>query len=144
MTAHEVRKYMSQCWRIRKELHAKYTAIAELRSMAEKMTSSFSQAPGGTPGNNSKVENYAIRIVEMQDEMADSTKQLLDVIDRTMEMIEMAPDPLQRAVLTEYHLNGKTAEKTAEVIGYSLSQTWRLMNEGYEVIAQKLTRNEIE
>lgn len=139
MTAHEVRKYMSQCWRIRKELHAKYTAISELRSMAEKMTSSFSQAPGGTPGNNSKVENYAIRIVEMQQDITEANHQLLEIIDRTKAMIEMAPDPLQRAVLTEYHLNGKTAEKTAEAIGYTPRQVWRVMNAAYEYIAAKMS-----
>lgn len=139
MTAHEVRKYMSQCWRIRKELHAKYTAISELRSMAEKMTSSFSQAPGGTPGNNSKVENYAIRIIEMHQDISEANRQLLDVIDKTKAMIEMAPDPLQRAVLTEYHLNGKTAEKTAEAIGYTPRQVWRVMNAAYEYIAAKMS-----
>ena len=47
MTSHEVRKVMSQCWRIRKELKAKENAMQEIRSKAEKMTTSFSQTPGG-------------------------------------------------------------------------------------------------
>ena len=139
MTPYEVRSYMSQGWKIRKELRAKLNAMEELRSMAEKTTASFSLTPRVSGDVSSRVESYAIRIVEMQEDMEESYIQLVEIQSKTQKMIELAEDPIQRAVLTEYHLNGKTAEQTAEEIGYSLRQIWRIMNSAYETISAKLT-----
>lgn len=139
MTPYEVRSYMSQGWKIRKELRAKLNAMEELRSMAEKTTASFSLTPRASGDVSSRVESYAIRIVEMQEDMEESYIQLVEIQSKTQKMIELAEDPIQRAVLTEYHLNGKTAEQTAEEIGYSLRQIWRIMNSAYETISAKLT-----
>jgi DNA-directed RNA polymerase specialized sigma24 family protein len=130
---------MSQGWKIRKELGAKLNAMEELRSMAEKTTASFSLTPRASGDVSSRVESYAIRIVEMQEDMEESYIQLVEIQSKTQKMIELAEDPIQRAVLTEYHLNGKTAEQTAEEIGYSLRQIWRIMNSAYETISAKLT-----
>lgn len=139
MTAYEVRAYMSQGWKIRREIKAKLNAMEELRSMAEKTTTSFSLTPSAPQGNSSRVESYAIRIVEMQKDMEESYAQLVEVQDNVQRLIELAPDPLQRAILTEYHLNGKTAEHTAEEIGYSLRQVFRIMNAAYDEIADKMS-----
>lgn len=144
MTAYEVRAYMSKAWKIDKELKAKYNALEEMRSMAEKATVSFSGMPGMPQGNSSRVEHYAIKLVEAQQDMEECVGNLLDIRSRIQKMIELAEDPLQRAALTEYHLNGRTAEQTADCVGYSLSQVWRLMNGAYERIAEKLTRNDME
>ena len=139
MTSHEVRKAMSQYWRIRKELKAKENAMMEIRSKAEKMTPSFSQTPGGHGETASRVEHYAVQLVEMQEDLEDATEALLVAMRKAQRMIELAPDPLQRAALTEYHLNGKTAEETAASIGYSERQIFRLMGSAYEYIAKMMS-----
>lgn len=139
MTAYEVRAYMSQGWKIKREIRAKLNAMEELRSMAEKTTTSFTLTPGAVQGSASRVESYALLIVQMQEDMEECVKQLWAVQDKVQRMIELAPDPIQRTVLTEYHLNGKTAEVTAEEIGYSLRQIWRIMNSAYEIIAERMS-----
>ena len=138
MTPYEVRAYMSQGWKIRKEIKAKLNAMEELRSMAEKTTASFSLAPHASGDVSSRVETYAIRIVEMQEDMEETYCQLIELQSKTQKMIELAEDPIQLAVLTEYHLNGKTAEQTADEIGYSLSSIWRIMNSAYKTISEKM------
>ena len=60
----------------------------------------------------------------------------------TMTLIELADEPIQRAALTQYHLNGKTAEESAACINYSVSQFWRVLNEGYVAVAERW--NEME
>lgn len=144
MTAYEVRKKMSEAWKLKKEVMAKQEAMWELRSMAEKITTTFSPTPASPQGNSSRVENYAIRIVEMQGDMAESTEHLIDILREVMELIDMADEPIQRAALTYYHLNGHTAEQTASLIGYSVPQFWRILNEGYVSISENLRRFEIE
>ena len=139
MNAIEVRRYMSQAWRIRIELKAAYASRVELRSMAEKMTASYSLTPGGPHEGSSKVENYALRLVELSDDIAESEGKLIEVLEETKRMISLAPDPLQRAVLTMYHIEGRTAEQTAYEVGYSLRQIWRVMNSAYEEIAKRLS-----
>lgn len=140
MTAYEVKSYMSQCWRIKKEMRAKYSAIYELRSLAEGTTSNLTGMPS-SHGGGSKVENYAIRLVTMRDDLEECVNKLYEVQEQTLHMIEMASDPLMRAILTEYHVNGKRLEETADTMGYSTRQTIRLMNKAYEDIAEKMSLN---
>lgn len=139
MTAYEVRAYMSQGWKIRREIKAKLNAMEELRSMAEKTTTSFSLTPSAPGGNSSRVESYAIRIVEMQEDMEECLNQLVEIQSRTQHMIELASDPIQRAILTEYHLNGKTCEAVAEDVGYSDRHVRYLMSRAYEEISRNLS-----
>ena len=139
MTAYEVRAYMSQGWKIRREIKAKLNAMEELRSMAEKTTTSFSLTPSAPGGNSSRVESYAIRIVEMQEDMEECLNQLVEIQSRTQHMIELASDPIQRAILTEYHLNGKTCESVAEEVGYSDRHVRYLMSRAYEEISRNLS-----
>lgn len=139
MTPYEVRSYMSQGWKIRKEIRAKLNAMEELRSMAEKTTTSFSLTPSAPQGNSSRVESYAIRIVQMQEDMEECIQRLVEVTAKTQLMIELAPDPIQRTVLTEYHLNGKTCSEAAADIGYSERQVWRIMNTAYDEISKKMS-----
>lgn len=139
MTAYEVRAYMSQGWKIRREIKAKLNAMEELRSMAEKTTTSFSLTPSAPGGNSSRVESYAIRIVQMQEDMEDCVNQLWEIQRRVQQMIELAGDPIQRAILTEYHLNGKTCEAVAEEVGYSDRHVRYLMNKAYEEISNNLS-----
>lgn len=140
MDAYEVKQYLSQCWKIRCEISAKHEALYNLRSLAEKTTSSFSLAPSGS-GEGSKVEHYAIQIVTMQQDMEGCIQDLIKVQREAEAMIEIASDPLARAMLTEYHMNGKTAEDTAFAFGYSVRHMFRILNKAYEEIADKLSLN---
>ena len=126
MTAYEVKSYMSQCWRIKKEMKAKYSAILELRSQAESTTANLTGMPS-SHNEGSKVENFAIMLVTMRDDLEECENKLGEVQQQTLRMIEYASDPLARAILTEYHFNGKTAEQTAESVGYSRVQVFRIM-----------------
>lgn len=139
MTPYEVRAYMSQGWKIRKEIKAKLNAMEELRSMAEKTTASFSLTPHASGDVSSRVETYAIRIVAMQEDMEECVNQLWEIQRRVQQMIELAGDPIQRAILTEYHLNGKTCEAVAEEVGYSDRHVRYLMNKAYEEISSNLS-----
>ena len=139
MSPYEVKAFMSQGWKIRREIKAKLNAMEELRSMAEKTTTSFSLTPSAPQGNSSRVESYAIRIVEMQQDMEEYVNQLYKVQTKVQKMINLASDPLQRAVLIDYHLNGKTCSMVAGDIGYSERQVWRIMNSAYEEIAEKMS-----
>lgn len=136
MTADEVRTYMKQCRRIKKEMVAKYNSLYELRSLAEKTTSTLTGMPSAH-GAESKVEHYAIRLVEMQMDIEECVDELSKVQQKTLHMIELASDPLARAILTEYHIVGKTADLVAESVGYGRAQVFRLMNKAYEEIAQR-------
>lgn len=142
MTAYDVKHKMRQAYKLRKEIRAKQEAMQELRSVAEKVTASFSPAPAGGSNGSSRIENYAIRIVEMQGDLAEASDHLLDMLQEVMALIELAEDPIQRAALTQYHINGCTAEEAADRIGYSQTQFWRIVDNAYIDISKRW--NEME
>lgn len=140
MTPYEVKQYMKQGWKLRIELVAKYESVYTLRSLAEKATSTFSPVPS-SPSSESKVEHYAIRMVEMQMDIEECVDRIYEIQQKTLKMIELASDPLARAILTEYHINGKTLDATAEGIGYSTRQTINIMNKAYQEISDNISLN---
>lgn len=137
MTAFEVRAEMRRAYWIRREINARIRRMEELRSMAEKITPTFSQAPMGG-GDGSRVENYAVLIVEMNHDLEEKTNELLEVEKKVQGWIEYVSDPRARALCIDYHLNGLTVDDVGAVNGYERRQVFRLLSEAYEEIAKKI------
>lgn len=140
MTAFEVRSEMRKAYWIRREIKARVRRMGELRSMAEKITPTFSPTPGGG-GDGSRVEHYAVLIVEMQQDVEERTAELVKVEKSIQEWVELVDDPRARALLIDYHLNGLNAEEVGAVNGYERRQVFRILSEAYEEIAEKLNRS---
>ena len=136
MDAYEVKQYLSQCWKIRCEILAKHESLYNLRSLAEKTTSTFSLTPSGH-GEGSKVEHYAIQLVTMQQDMEECIQDLIRVQKEAEAMIEMLEDPMQRAILTDYHLNGIPINKLEDKYNYSRTQIYNIRRSAYRRIADK-------
>lgn len=137
MTAFEVRSEMRKAYWIRREIKARVRRMEELRSMAEKITPTFSPTPGGG-GDGSRVENYAVLIIEMTQDLEERTAELLEVEKKIQGWIDYISDPRARAIAIDYHLNGLNVEEVGAVNGYERRQVFRLLSEAYEEIAEKL------
>lgn len=139
MTPHEVRTYMSQGWKIRKEIKTRMSVMEELRSMAEKATTAFTLTPSAPQGNSSRVESYAIRIVEMQQDANELMDQLLEVVTEIQKMISCVPDPVHRAILMDYHLRGIPLSTLEDKYHYSRTQLYVIRQNAYKLIASAYT-----
>ena len=138
MTAFEVRSEMRKAYWIRREIKARVRRMEELRSMAEKITPTFSPVPGGG-GDGSRVEHYAILIVEMTQDLEERTAELLEVEKKIQGWIDYISDPRARAIAIDYHLNGLDIAAIGAMNGYERRQLFRLLSESYEEIAKHVT-----
>lgn len=143
MTPYEVKVFLSDSWRKRKELVARYESMLELRSLAEKMTTTFSPVPSAPQGNTSRVEHYAIRIVEMEQDLDEIFNEMDRLHKEAERLIDLVDETNKRQILTNYHLRGMKASQAAEEAGYSVRHLFRLLNESYEEISKKTALNGI-
>jgi len=134
MTAAEVKNEMKRVYWIKKEIAARVKRMEELRSMAEKTTQTFSHVPTAQ-SNGSRVENYAIMLVEMMMDLEERTNELIAIEKKVEGWINTVADPRVRSLLIDYHLNGLSVERISEQEHYSARWVFKLLASGYEEIS---------
>ena len=138
MTADDVHLFFQEIRYIKKEILALTEAIAEVRSRAERTTILYSQVPTHHSGHKDKVADYSVQLVELGEEMNESLAKLFDSMKQALKMIDLLPDPLDRAVLTEYYVCGKTSEEVAESLEYSSRHVRKLLHDSCVEIAANI------
>ena len=138
MTSKEVERRLSNVYWLKREILVKESRLAELKAMATHITAVISQTKTFSSSVTSKPENYAIRSYELTLDIEDDIRHLLQEEERATEMIQMLNDPMQRTILTDYHLNGIPLNKLEDKYHYSRTQIYNIRQSAYRRIAEIL------
>ena len=136
MTSKEVERKLSNVYWLKREILVKESRLAELKAMATHITAVISQTKTFSSNVTSKPENYAIRSYELTLDIEDDIRHLLQEEERATEMIQMLNDPMQRTILTDYHLNVIPLNKLEDKYHYSRSQIYNIRQNAYRIIAE--------
>lgn len=102
-------------------IDTKLEQIQELRSLAEKVTSTLSL--DGTSlqssGLQDKIGDLVARIVDLQTEIETATRKMIDLKTEAMRIIDRMPTQECRLLLQLRYLNGLTWERIAVDMNYS-------------------------
>lgn len=102
-------------------IDTKLEQIQELRSLAEKVTSTLSL--DGTSlqssGLQDKIGDLVARIVDLQMEIEKATSRMIDIKTKAMRLIDNMPTPEHRLLLQMRYLRGLTWEQIAVDMAYT-------------------------
>ena len=102
-------------------IDTKLEQIQELRSLAEKVTSTLSL--DGTSlqssGLQDKIGDLVSRIIDLQIEIETAARKMIDLKTEAMRIIDIMPTPECRLLLQLRYLNGLTWERIAVDMNYS-------------------------
>lgn len=125
MTNQEKKGILCQYRNLQREIWVKLQEIEQLKSLAEKITPSYSMAPNGTSGGN-RIESAVEKIEKIEKEISEKISILSEEKNKIGNIISSVENPTYRAVLTQRYILGRTWDRIAVDMHYSRMQICRI------------------
>lgn len=127
MTTQDVKDYLKQYRDAVRRAIAVQDHLAELQSMATRITPTYGGDGGGThQSGDEKLVNAVSKIVEAKNRLSDELETLEATEREIIRTINSIQDSILSKLLYERYINGKTWEQIAVMLNYSWRQTVRL------------------
>lgn len=136
MTKTELKQKLRSAYALQKLLEAEYMQLQNMRDNANKITPTYSLAPGGA-GSGQRIENTVIKIADLENSIREDIEKLVSAIAEVRQLIACIDDPLLRAVLYRRYLCYQKWEQTAADLNYSWRRVHQLHNKALNVILIK-------
>lgn len=111
------------------EINSKLEQLAELRSLATKITPSTNYEGRGSGTASDKVGRTVAKIVDLEQEINEAIDRLVDIKAEIEDLINLLSDSVMRTVLERRYILHETWEVIAEKMGYSRRHITRLNTE---------------
>lgn len=108
--------------------------IQQLRARAEKVTTSYSQAPGGTMCDS--LANAVAKIADVEKELQQDTEKLREELVLVRFMIDSLDNYEQRNVLNLKYISGYSIKRIADKMFYTRRQTYRIHDRAIELLSR--------
>lgn len=139
-----VKEFLEEVRKMPAEVHAAEARLAQIRAEAVLLKS----PKLGDKVQNSRqdgIDAIVARMEEQREKALQKWGKLLDMRSRAGLIIDLLPDPTQRAVLTEYYVLGYTWDKVADDLYYSKAGAIHLRDQAVDFLeknvdAQSLTK----
>lgn len=131
MTNQEKIKWLSQYRDVVKETMHLVREKEEWRSIAEKVTPTYSFAPKAS-GESSRIATAAEHIAEIDKDLEKQICKRVELRFAIASAIHSVPSEKMRYLLERRYIDGLTWERIAVDMGYSIVQIWRLHGEALE------------
>ena len=135
MTAKE---YLSQAYRIDQRINAKLEQVARLRSLIERVTTSFGHELVSCTRNVSAMENTIIKIIMAEKDVDAKIDLLLEKRAEIEGVIGLVADPNARLLLEMRYLSYKGWRDIAAEMEYCPSNAFKLHNQALFMVATVL------
>lgn len=115
----DIKEYLLDIRNLDSTINRKLEELDSLKSLSEKVTSSYSDMPRGTSACTSRMENIIVKIIDLSNEINDEIDKLVDLKLEARAMIEAVKNPEYRNILSLRYLCNKTFESIAVEMGYT-------------------------
>lgn len=123
MTAKE---YLNQAYRIDERIDSKLKQIENLKSLATRVTSVFSDMPHSSTPDNQRLEKTIAEIVDLENEISTDIGRLIDLKREINSAINSVENPEHRTLLEMRYLNFQTWEQIAVKLNCDVRHVYRL------------------
>ena len=121
----EIKKRLRAVWYCQRRIDRNNERLQRLRSKAEKMTTSFSDAPGGS-GPGDRVGEYAALIIDMETAILQDSKDMWQTIKETEILIGTLDDYQERLVLQLRYCDCRPWLDIALSLNYDVRTIYRI------------------
>ena len=130
----EAKNYLSQAFRLNRNIENKMKQLWELRDMASKTSVTYSDMPGNPNKGRSRVESCVTKIADMEREIDKEIDGLIDLKLDIMKRINEVSSPELQAVLDLRYLKFMAWDAIATELGYGISNVFILHRKALEEI----------
>ena len=120
------KQYLSQAYRIDQRIDSKLEQIASLRELLNKTTNGINDMPGNPNRDRSRVEDYVVKIIDMERELDEDISKLISIKADIMHTIKKVEDAECQMLLEDRYLRFLTWETIADNMGYTVRNVYIL------------------
>lgn len=131
MTAKE---YLSQAWHVDRMVNAKLERVHNLRDLATKTSSAFTDMPIGGARNIRRMEDTIVKLTDLEDELHNDINTLLDLKRDIVAVIGGVAEHDYRILLELRYLCYKSWREIAEDMRYSKDHIFTLHRKALEAV----------
>lgn len=131
MNNQDKKRWLSQYREVVAETERLVLEKEEWRSIAEKVTPTYSFAPKAS-GESSRIATAAEHIAEIDEELEKQICKRVELRFAIASAIHSVPLEKMRYLLERRYIDGMTWERISVDMGYSIVQIWRLHGEALE------------
>lgn len=125
----DAKQYLRQLTRKDKRINALMERREHYQSMACRGTSSYTAERVSGTGQRSRVEDYAIKLIDLDKEVGREICRYVDLTREIEGMIKQLPDDRHRDILAWRYINGWDWDRIAGAMRYDLRWVFRLHGE---------------
>lgn len=131
MTKEELKQKLRGAWYAQRALECELDKLQELRNLAQKVTTAYSQTPGGS-GSGQALANAVTKIVEQEKIVAECCNELCEQLAEVRELVSLLPVGPMRLVMQRRYLNYCKWEQIAMELDYTWQHVHRLHGRALE------------
>lgn len=114
-----IKEYLLEVRHLDSTINRKLEELEKLRSLAEKVTTTYSDMPSAMSSSTSKTEDIVVKIIDLSNEINEDIDRLVDMKVEVRQRIERIENPEYRNILSLRYLCQKTFEAIAVDTGYT-------------------------
>lgn len=129
------KEYLEQAIYLDQRINSKLTQVENLRSLATKVTTVYSDSPHSPAPDCQRLEKTIAKIVDLENDINKDIDTLVDLKKEITETINEIPDLRQRTILEMRYLSFRTWEQIAVDLNFSIQHTYRIHDEALKKIS---------
>lgn len=131
------KEYLEQAIYLDQRINSKLTQVENLRSLATKVTTVYSDSPHSPAPDCQRLEKTIAKIIDLENDINRDIDTLVDLKKEITETINEIPDLRQRTILEMRYLSFRTWEQIAVALSLDLSWVHRLHGRALKKISEK-------
>lgn len=139
-----VKEYLKQAMYLDALINSKVRQVEHLRSLATKVTTTYSNQGGSSEHDNKRLEKTIAKIIDLEREINDDIDTLIDLKIEITAIISQVTDIKQRLILEKRYLDFESWEQISCDLKYDIRHIRRLHNESIKKISEKMSENVLE
>ena len=132
MTRQEKKDFLHSYWEITHNCKSLTMELEKLQTLATHITANISPVPGGGNGNKSKIEECAIRIVEIETKLEEELGRTVATREAILKAIESLPRQYDKTLIRYRYINCLSYSKIAEETGVDERWVRRKINKAID------------
>lgn len=128
------KEYLEQAVYLDQRINSKLTQVENLRSLATKVTTVYSDSPHSPAPDCQRLEKTIAKIVDLENDINKDIDTLVDLKKEITETINKIPDLRQRTILEMRYLSFRTWEQIAVALDHDIRHVYRLHGEALKQI----------
>ena len=128
------KEYLEQAVYLDQRINSKLTQVENLRRLATKVTTVYSDAPSNPAPDCQRLEKTIAKIIDLENDINNDIDRLVDLKKEITETINKIPDLRHRTILEMRYLSFRTWEQIAVALSLDLRWVHRLHSRALQKI----------